>query len=114
MQATNPPVMASSTSPAPSTSASVEATPDDRSSAFKAVKGGGETVSGGSLLIAAYAFVWIALFVVILNVFRRQTKVAERLAALEDAIKSQKRDEKSEKPVARAKPKPEAVEGAEE
>jgi len=72
----------------PATSASVEATPDDRSSTFKAVKGGGETVSGGALLIAAYAFVWVALFVVILNVFRRQTKVAERLAALEDAIKA--------------------------
>jgi len=72
---------------APSTSASTE-TPDDRATSFQAVHGGGESVSGGKLLIGAYAVVWVIVLLVVVRVFRKQSKTAEQIAALEKAIES--------------------------
>lgn len=74
---------ASSASAAPSAS---QQTPDDRATSFQAVKGGGESVPGGTLLISAYAVIWIILLFVVLRVWRRQSHTAEQIAALEKTI----------------------------
>ena len=68
----------------PVTSASTGA-PDDRATAFRAAKNG-EAVPGGSLLIAAYAVVWVVILLIVVRTFRRQTRSAEQLDALERAI----------------------------
>ncbi|GAC1352108.1 MAG: hypothetical protein NVS3B20_25480 [Polyangiales bacterium] len=61
-------------------------TPTDRASTFRAVSGEAETVPGGPLLVAAYAVIWVVLFIVIARVFLRQTEAARNLASLEAAI----------------------------
>jgi hypothetical protein len=70
-------------SPAPTTSAEV----GDRASAFRAVSGNAETVNGGALLLAAYAFVWIVVMIVVARIFVRQTAAAEKLDGLEAELK---------------------------
>jgi hypothetical protein len=79
--------VAPATSAAPAPSAS-NATPDDRATSFQAVKGGGEQVPGGNLLIGAYAVILTILFIVVVRVFRRQSKTAEQITALEKAIEA--------------------------
>ncbi len=74
-----------SPSVAPSTS-----TAADRSSAFHAVEGPGEAVNGGKLLIAAYAFVWVVVLVLIVRTYRKQSQTAEDLDRLETALKRPK------------------------
>ena len=59
--------------------------PSDRATAFRAAKNG-ESVPGGALLIAAYAVIWMVILLVIVRTFRRQTKSAQQLAALERVI----------------------------
>ena len=75
---------ATESSASPATSASTGA-PDDRATAFRAAKNG-EAVPGGSLLIAAYAVVWVVILLIVVRTFRRQTRSAEQLDALERAI----------------------------
>jgi hypothetical protein len=77
------PPAAESAAPAPSAS---NATPDDRATSFQAVKGGGEQVPGGNLLIGAYAVIWVIMLLVVVRVFRRQSATTEQIAALEKAI----------------------------
>ena len=74
-------------SPSTSGSALAVESPDDRASSFRAVKGGGETVAGGKLMIAAYAVVWVIVLMAVVRIFLRQNKVASHLEALEDAIR---------------------------
>lgn len=68
--------------PAPTVTTSA----DDRSTAFRAVQGGGELQSGEKLLVEAYAAIWVILFVMILLSWRRQRGIDERLAVLSTAI----------------------------
>jgi hypothetical protein len=75
------------TAAAPSTATATSAETGDRATAFRAVTGNSETVNGGALLVAAYAFVWIVVMIVIARIFTRQTSVAGKLDALDAEVK---------------------------
>lgn len=53
---------------------------------FKPVEPGGETTSGATLLIEAYALMWLVVFVFILMSWRRLKAVDARIAELHKAI----------------------------
>jgi hypothetical protein len=53
---------------------------------FKAVEGTGEQFNGYTLLVEAYAAIWLILMGWLLLVWRRQVKLTARIAGLEDAI----------------------------
>ena len=61
-------------------------TPDGRSTAFQPVEGGPEQHSGTTLLVEAYAVLWVILMAWLLLVWRRQKTVNTRLDELEHAI----------------------------
>jgi len=61
-------------------------TADPRSTEFRAVEGGAETMSGEALLVWAYALVWIILFAFVLVSWRRQARIDARVAELERAV----------------------------
>jgi hypothetical protein len=71
-------------SAAPSTAAS-----GDRSTAYQAAPAS-ETVSGGPLLVAAYAFVWVIVLLAIARVFMRQSDVTKKIEELERQIEKKK------------------------
>lgn len=73
----------------PSTSASTvgSTTPDDRASAFRAADAGAESVSGGALLVGAYAVILVVLVLVVMRVFLRQNGVAKRIESLEANVR---------------------------
>src|SRR5262245_43121207 len=60
--------------------------PEDRSTKFVAVEGGGERFSGETLVVEAYAAIWIVLMVWILMLWRKQAAIAVRLDGLEQAL----------------------------
>jgi CcmD family protein len=59
---------------------------DDRGSAFRAIDGSGESVKGGSLLVAAYAFVWVVVLVLVVRTFFRQSHTEAELGRLQKAL----------------------------
>lgn len=62
---------------------------EERSQAFRPAQGPmQEQVSGGKLLIAAYAVLWILIFVYLLRLVRMQQKLAARTQLLEDQIRT--------------------------
>ena len=61
------------------------AAPDDRATEFKAVDGG-EKYSGSTLLVEAYAAIWLILMVWIHLLWRKQQSISQRLDGLESAI----------------------------
>ena len=68
-------------------SSSSTATPDSRATDFRAVEGGAaEQYSGATLLVEAYAAIWLILMAWLLLMWRKQAKLAERLDGLEAAI----------------------------
>jgi hypothetical protein len=71
---------------APSASASAGKTPDDRSTTFQAVEGGTEQHNGATLLIEAYAVLWVILMGWLVFQWRKQGSLNARLAGLEQAI----------------------------
>ncbi len=79
------------------------AVPDDRATEFTAVQGG-EQYSGGSLLVEAYAAIWIILMAWIFMLWRKQATLGERLDGLERTIDRAAAElEKNASPSARAK-----------
>lgn len=58
---------------------------DDRAETFRAVEGG-ETYSGATLLVEAYAAIWLILFAWIYMLWRKQSDLGKRLDGLEAAI----------------------------
>jgi CcmD family protein len=62
------------------------ASPDDRSTAFRAVEGGSQMQSGEMLLVEAYAAIWVIVFALVFFTWRRQKKIDARVAALEAAV----------------------------
>jgi len=78
--------MQNTTAAAPADSAHAPLTPDGRSTTFQAVEGGPEQHSGTTLLVEAYAVLWVILMVWLLLVWRRQKDVGARLDDLEKAI----------------------------
>jgi hypothetical protein len=57
-----------------------------RPTEFVAVEGGPETMSGGTLLVEAYAALWIILFGFVFVSWRRQSHIDVRIAELERAV----------------------------
>jgi hypothetical protein len=69
--------------------ARAQTTPGDtgqRSTEFKAVEGGAEMVSGGTLLVEAYAALWLILLAFLLVSWRRQGRIDARVGELEKAL----------------------------
>jgi CcmD family protein len=60
--------------------------PGQRTTEFRAVEGGAETMSGGTLLVEAYAALWIILFGFVVVSWRRQSRIDARVAELERAV----------------------------
>jgi CcmD family protein len=71
--------------PAPSSS-----TVEDRSTAMKGMPASNDSVPGGSLVIAAYAIVWIGVLLLIVRVFQKQTAVSKRVDELEAELKKKR------------------------
>jgi CcmD family protein len=57
-----------------------------RNSEFRAVEGGSETMSGETLLVEAYAALWIILFGFVFLSWRKQARIDARVAELERAV----------------------------
>jgi CcmD family protein len=74
----------------PATSSSSSSTVEDRSTTMKGTPASGESVPGGTLLVVAYAVVWIAVLLLILRVFQRQTAVGKRVDELEADLKKKR------------------------
>ena len=77
-------IQAAETQTAPA--ASGTKAPDDRSTTFQPVEGGTEQHSGATLLIEAYAVLWIILMGWLVFQWRRQGALGARLDGLERAI----------------------------
>lgn len=60
--------------------------PAQRSTEFRAVEGGTEMVSGGTLLVEAYCALWIILLGFLLVSWRRQARIDARVDELEKAL----------------------------
>lgn len=61
-------------------------TADGRSTTFQAVQGEPEHYSGETLLVTAYALIWVILLVWIALVWRKQSALDARLTGLEREI----------------------------
>ena len=70
----------------PSPAAPSATTPDDRSTEFTAVDPNAEHYSGSTLMVEAYAAIWIILMGWIFMLWRKQAGLAERLDDLERTI----------------------------
>ncbi len=70
----------------PAPDASGAKTPDDRSTTFQPVEGGTEQHSGATLLIEAYAVLWVILMGWLVFQWRRQAALGARLDGLERAL----------------------------
>ncbi len=60
--------------------------PVQRSTEFRAVEGGAEGMSGETLLVEAYAALWIILFAFIFVSWRRQSRIDARVGELERLV----------------------------
>jgi hypothetical protein len=65
---------------------SSSAGPEDRSTTFQPVEGGPETHSGTTLMVEAYAFIWIILMAWLVMLRRKQHALNLRIDGLEQAI----------------------------
>jgi CcmD family protein len=62
-------------------------TPNERATSFQAVEGNAaEHYSGATLLVSAYAVVWVVLLAWVAIVWRKQSTLATRLEDLERVI----------------------------
>ncbi len=62
-------------------------TPNDRATTFQAVEGNaGEHYSGATLLVSAYAVVWVVLLAWVAFVWRKQSALATRVEDLERVL----------------------------
>ncbi len=59
------------------------ATPDDRATTFQAVQGEPEHYHGETLLVTAYAALWVILLLWVALVWRKQARLGNRLDDLE-------------------------------
>lgn len=85
-------------------SSSIQPTADDRATEFTAVDGTGEQYSGYTLLVEAYAAVWLILMVWLLLLWRKQSELRLRVGHLEAAIgRAERRATAESKAAAEAK-----------
>jgi CcmD family protein len=74
------------TTDTPSAAPSSSGTPDDRATTFQAVKGEPEHYHGETLLVTAYAALWVIILVWVALVWRKQASLTTRLDDLERVI----------------------------
>lgn len=67
-------------------SAVPSAAPAEDGAGFKAVDNEKESVSGETLLVAAYAAVWLALMVFVVAAWRRTRSLEDKVSSLEKAV----------------------------
>jgi len=60
--------------------------PDDRATEFKAVEGTGEHYNGYTLMVEAYAAIWLILMVWLAFLWRKQAALSLRIDGLEGAL----------------------------
>jgi len=77
--------------PVPSAAPTTPTTSEQRSTAFRSVQGGESMQSGEKLLVEAYAVIWVLVFGMLLFSWRRQKKMDERIAGLEQAVTAARR-----------------------
>jgi CcmD family protein len=63
-----------------------EPAPNDRSTSFQPVEGGAEQRSGFTLMVEAYTVIWMILMVWLVVLWRKQSRLNQRLDGLESAI----------------------------
>lgn len=68
-------------------------TPDERATGFHAVDGAPEMAGGGTLLVEAYAAVWVIVFGFLLVSWRRQARLDARMAELEKRLAAQQQQQ---------------------
>jgi CcmD family protein len=65
----------------------IQDTPSDRATTFQPVQGNAaEQYSGATLLVSAYAVLWVVLFAWIALVWRKQSALAARIGDLERVL----------------------------
>jgi hypothetical protein len=57
--------------------------PDDRGTTFRPTEGGGDGVSGMTLLVEAYVAMWLLAIVLVVLSIRKQKSLDERIARLQ-------------------------------
>ncbi len=80
-----PPPVTKAADPEVQKPAAASGAPSDRSTDFAAVEGH-EEYSGGTLMVVAYAAIWVILMAWIFLLWRRSSAIGARLAGLEAAI----------------------------
>jgi hypothetical protein len=65
---------------------SAPSSPDDRATSFQAVQGEAEHYSGETLLVSAYAVLWVIVLAWVALVWRKQAALTLRLDDLEKVI----------------------------
>lgn len=60
--------------------------PESRSAEFVAVQGGPETTSASTLMVVAYVAMWALVFGFLVQGFRRQRRIDQRLNELDRAL----------------------------
>jgi CcmD family protein len=92
-------LFAQAAQPSPTTS-------EQRSTSFRSVQGGEALQSGEKLLVEAYAVIWVLVFAMVFFSWRRQRKIDERIAGLEQAVAAARRS--AAKPEVKASKEPAA------
>jgi hypothetical protein len=69
--------------------------PDDRATTFQAVKGEPEHYSGETLLVSAYAVLWVIVLAWVALAWRKQSGLTRRLDDLERVIDDAARKQKA-------------------
>ena len=81
-------------------------TPSDRATTFQAVKGEPEHYSGETLLVSAYAIVWVVMLAWVALVWRKQQSVNARLDDLEKEVARAVAARSAHEPGGAARPAP--------
>jgi hypothetical protein len=77
---------AQAASPTGEASSGAPTSPDDRATTFQAVKGEPEHYNGETLLVTAYAALWVIVLVWVALVWRKQASLGTRLDELERVL----------------------------
>lgn len=64
----------------------IQPTPDDRATEFKAVENAPEQYKGETLLVVAYAGLWLFLMFWLFQMWKTQRVIRKRIDSLESAI----------------------------
>jgi CcmD family protein len=81
--------MSQASSAQPNETSTSEGTPSQE---FRPVEGGGDTKSGEMLLVQAYAIIWLLAFGLIVFSIRKQRKLDDRIARLQEDLAKARTD----------------------